>query len=317
MLSRCGPTEEEVRHELHPRYRHRTGIRDRPHQRRRDLRQRPRGPALRRRDGLHDGEERRRGRAPARARAACARASGPRRPPRGRSRSGRCSWRSRSSAAACRSCSSSRASPTRRRPRPHSSRRRSSSGWRSSPYHSSTSVSAPLHFAAIALLLAGQIWLAGDAGTVVFGTGEALILAATLLWAVEVVIAKWLLDSVDSRMLGAARMAVGTVVLLGWVAVSGRGGRAVRALGEPVELGAPDGPHPHGVRRDVVRRARPSPGRRRDGGARLRGGRDGRSRPGRGRRPIRPGRCRPGHSRCRCSPRSQGEDEGAPSPAAA
>jgi drug/metabolite transporter (DMT)-like permease len=80
----------------------------------------------------------------------------------------------------------------------------------------------PAHVAAIALLLAGQIWLAGDAGTVVFGTGEALILAATLLWAVEVVIAKRLLASIDSRTLGAARMAVGTVVLLGWVAVSGR-----------------------------------------------------------------------------------------------
>lgn len=80
----------------------------------------------------------------------------------------------------------------------------------------------PAHVGAIALLLAGQVWLAGDAGTVVFGTGEALILAATLLWAVEVVIAKRLLASVGSRTVGAARMAVGTVVLLGWVAVSGR-----------------------------------------------------------------------------------------------
>jgi len=78
------------------------------------------------------------------------------------------------------------------------------------------------HLAAIALLVAGQVWLAGDAGTIVFGSGEALILAATLLWAAEVVIAKRLLASVDSRTLGAARMAVGTVVLLGWVAVSGR-----------------------------------------------------------------------------------------------
>lgn len=80
----------------------------------------------------------------------------------------------------------------------------------------------PAHVAAIALLLAGQAWLAGDAGTVVFGTGEALILAATLLWAVEVVIAKRLLASIGSRTVGAARMAVGTAVLLGWVAVSGR-----------------------------------------------------------------------------------------------
>ena len=78
------------------------------------------------------------------------------------------------------------------------------------------------HFAAIGLLVAGQIWLAGDAGTVVFGAGEALILAATLLWAVEVIVAKWLLASVDSRVVSAARMAAGTVALLAWVAVSGR-----------------------------------------------------------------------------------------------
>ena len=78
------------------------------------------------------------------------------------------------------------------------------------------------HVAAIALLLAGQAWLVGDAGTVVFGTGETLIVAATLLWAVEVVIAKKLLADLDSRVLGAARMALGTIVLLGWVLVSGR-----------------------------------------------------------------------------------------------
>ena len=78
------------------------------------------------------------------------------------------------------------------------------------------------HLAAIALLVAGQASLAGDAGTAAFGTGEALILAATLLWAVEVVIAKRLLASIDPRTLGAARMAVGVVVLLGWSALSGR-----------------------------------------------------------------------------------------------
>jgi uncharacterized membrane protein len=49
-----------------------------------------------------------------------------------------------------------------------------------------------------------------------------LILAATLLWAVEVIVAKKLLADLDSRVVGAARMALGTVVLLGWVVVSGR-----------------------------------------------------------------------------------------------
>jgi len=78
------------------------------------------------------------------------------------------------------------------------------------------------HLAAIALLVAGQAWLVGDAGTVAFGSGEMLILAATLLWAVEVIVAKKLLSDLDSRLLGAARMALGTIVLLAWVAISGR-----------------------------------------------------------------------------------------------
>jgi drug/metabolite transporter (DMT)-like permease len=79
-----------------------------------------------------------------------------------------------------------------------------------------------LQLVAIALLVIGQAWLVGDAGTVVVGEGEVLIFAATLLWAVEVIVAKWLLSSLDSRLLAAARMALGTVILLGWVAVSGK-----------------------------------------------------------------------------------------------
>ena len=40
-----------------------------------------------------------------------------------------------------------------------------------------------------------------------------MILAATLLWAVEVIVAKKLLADLDFRLLGAARMALGTIVL--------------------------------------------------------------------------------------------------------
>jgi drug/metabolite transporter (DMT)-like permease len=83
----------------------------------------------------------------------------------------------------------------------------------------------PLHVAAIALVVTGQAWLLGGGlGTVTFGAGEWMILAATLLWAVEVILAKHLLGGLDSRTLAAARMGLGTVVLLGWLAVSGRGG---------------------------------------------------------------------------------------------
>jgi drug/metabolite transporter (DMT)-like permease len=79
----------------------------------------------------------------------------------------------------------------------------------------------PAHVGAIGLLLAGQWWLAGDAGMVVFGTGEVMIFAATLLWAVEVVLVKALVSSLDPRLLASARMALGTLLLLGWLGVTG------------------------------------------------------------------------------------------------
>ncbi len=82
----------------------------------------------------------------------------------------------------------------------------------------------PAHVAAIALVLAGQAWLAGGAGTVVFGAGEIMILAATLLWAVEVVLVKRLLDVLAPPTLAAARMALGAVVLIGWLVFTGRMG---------------------------------------------------------------------------------------------
>jgi uncharacterized membrane protein len=50
------------------------------------------------------------------------------------------------------------------------------------------------------------------------------VLAATLLWAVEVILVKRLLADLEVRTLAAARMALGTVVLVSWIAVSGRGG---------------------------------------------------------------------------------------------
>ena len=81
------------------------------------------------------------------------------------------------------------------------------------------------HAAAIVLLIVGQAWLVGHLGTVTFGSGEAMILGATLLWAVETVFVKHLLCSIPSRTLAAARMGVGTVVLLAWLAVTGKAGQ--------------------------------------------------------------------------------------------
>ena len=78
------------------------------------------------------------------------------------------------------------------------------------------------HWAAIALLIAGQAVLVGDAGTVTVGSGELMIFGATLLWSVEVVVVKRLLASLASPTLAAARLGIGLVVLLGFVVLSGR-----------------------------------------------------------------------------------------------
>jgi drug/metabolite transporter (DMT)-like permease len=76
--------------------------------------------------------------------------------------------------------------------------------------------------AALGVLLAGQFLAAPPTG-VTWGTGETMILAATLLWAVEVVIARRLLTrDVPSPILGAARLGIGFVVLVGYLVVTGR-----------------------------------------------------------------------------------------------
>jgi drug/metabolite transporter (DMT)-like permease len=75
------------------------------------------------------------------------------------------------------------------------------------------------HVLAIGLLVVGQIGLIGGIGG--FGSAEAMILGATLLWSVEVVVAKRILAGVSSWTVGVARMGLGSVVLIGWVALRG------------------------------------------------------------------------------------------------
>ena len=77
-----------------------------------------------------------------------------------------------------------------------------------------------LHLAAVGLLVAGEATITGVDG-LVFGTGELMILGATLLWAVEVVIAKTLLRDLAAASVGAARMGIGAVVLVAWTIASG------------------------------------------------------------------------------------------------
>jgi drug/metabolite transporter (DMT)-like permease len=87
-----------------------------------------------------------------------------------------------------------------------------------------------VHAAAIGLLLAGYAVLAGG-GPETFGAGELMILAATLLWAIEVVVVRSILPGVPVRVAAASRMAGGSLVLLAWVTIRGD-------LGDLVSLGA-------------------------------------------------------------------------------
>lgn len=78
------------------------------------------------------------------------------------------------------------------------------------------------HVAAIVLLVAGQAVAAGDLLAIRLGDGELMIFTATLLWAVEFVVAKRLLRTFGSLTVGGARLGFGLVVLAAWLAVTGR-----------------------------------------------------------------------------------------------
>lgn len=82
-----------------------------------------------------------------------------------------------------------------------------------------------LQVAAVTLLIGGQIRLAGGVSALTamsFGSGEAMILAATILWAMEVVLGKVLLRSLSSWTLALTRMVGGSALLVGWVVLRGK-----------------------------------------------------------------------------------------------
>jgi drug/metabolite transporter (DMT)-like permease len=73
------------------------------------------------------------------------------------------------------------------------------------------------HLAAIGVLVWGLALLGGGVRGIGLGSGEAMIFAATLLWAAETVIARWLMsDGVGSLTAATARMGGGAVVLIGY-----------------------------------------------------------------------------------------------------
>lgn len=77
------------------------------------------------------------------------------------------------------------------------------------------------HVAAIGLLVWGQAVLGGGLGAFSWGSGETMILVATLLWSVEVVVAKRLLPDVSYATVANARMIGGATVLVAWTLVRG------------------------------------------------------------------------------------------------
>jgi drug/metabolite transporter (DMT)-like permease len=84
--------------------------------------------------------------------------------------------------------------------------------------------------AAFAVLLVGQVIIVPPTG-IVWGTGETMIAAATLLWSIEVVIAKRLLSGgVPASVAGAARLGFGLIVRFGYLAATGKLG-AIGTLG--------------------------------------------------------------------------------------
>lgn len=83
---------------------------------------------------------------------------------------------------------------------------------------------------ALGVLLIAQLMVQPPEG-VAWGGGESLIALATGLWAVETILARRLLATVPPLVAGAGRMGFGLVVLVGYLAVTGR-------LGLVTQLGA-------------------------------------------------------------------------------
>lgn len=74
----------------------------------------------------------------------------------------------------------------------------------------------PWHVAAIAALIWGQALLGGGVHALRVDSGTAMIFIATLMWAMETIIARRLLASLSALTVAAARMGAGVVILIGY-----------------------------------------------------------------------------------------------------
>ena len=78
------------------------------------------------------------------------------------------------------------------------------------------------HVAAIAGLVWGQALLGGGVGGIRLGAGEAMIFAATALWAAETIVARKLLRGMSALTVASARMGGGAVILIGYTLATTR-----------------------------------------------------------------------------------------------
>ena len=78
-----------------------------------------------------------------------------------------------------------------------------------------------LQVAALGVLLAGQALILAPVG-IRWGSGETMIAGATLLWALETILVRRVVARVPSPVVGAARLGFGLVVLVGFLALTGK-----------------------------------------------------------------------------------------------
>src|ERR1039458_105067 len=75
--------------------------------------------------------------------------------------------------------------------------------------------------AAVGLLIAGEIIVSGGVGQLAANRGELYVIASSMLWAVEVVIARHLLRGLAPATLSLVRMGVGAIALLAYLGSTG------------------------------------------------------------------------------------------------
>ena len=83
----------------------------------------------------------------------------------------------------------------------------------------------------LAILAIGQ-WLLQPPSAIGWGTGELLILSATLLWAIETILAKRVLAGISAQAGALGRMGIGVLVMWLFLGLTGRAGQSLALSGQ-------------------------------------------------------------------------------------